>query len=199
MAVTPEMVKELREKTGCGMMDCKKALEESGGDMAKAAEHLRKKGLASAAQKAERAACQGIIESYIHLNSNIGVMIELNCETDFVARNPEFKELARDIAMQVCAASPMYVSRESVPQAHLDHEKEIIKAQSKTEGKPEHIIEKMMKGRIEKFYSEVCLVDQLFIKDQDKKISDLIKEKIAKFGENIVIKRFTRYQVGEKI
>jgi len=198
MAITPEMVKDLREKTGCGMMDCKKALAETGGDMAKAADHLRKKGLASAAKKAERVAAEGIIEAYIHLNSKIGVMLELNCETDFVARNPEFRELARDIAMQICAACPMYVSREQVAPSHLEHEIEILKSQSKTEGKPEHIIEKMMAGRLEKFYGEVCLTDQAYIKDQEKKIGDLIKEKIAKFGENIVIKRFTRYQVGEK-
>lgn len=199
MTITSEMVKELREKTGCGMMDCKKALAESGGDMAKAMDHLRKKGLATAAKKAERVAAEGIIESYIHMTSKLGVMLELNCETDFVARNPEFKEFARDIAMQICAASPMYVSRDRVAEAHLNHEKEIIKSQSKTEGKPEHIIEKMLEGRLEKFYSEVCLLDQSFVKDPDKKIGDLIKEKIAKFGENIVVKRFVRYQVGEKI
>ena len=196
--ISSEIVKTLREKTGCGMMDCKKALLETNGDMDKAVDFLRKKGLASADKKAGRTAAQGIIKSYIHLNAKIGVLLELNCETDFVARNPEFDVLANDIAMQVAAQNPKYVSREQVDPAQLDHEREILRSQAAAEGKPANIVEKMIEGRLEKFYADFCLVDQPFIKDSSKKISDLIKENIAKFGENILVSRFNRYQVGDK-
>lgn len=196
--ISSETVKTLREKTGCGMMDCKKALLETDGDTDKAVDFLRKKGLASADKKAGRTAAQGMIKSYIHLNAKIGVLLELNCETDFVARNPEFDVLANDIAMQIAAQNPKYVSREQVDPSQLEHEREILKSQAATEGKPANIVEKMIEGRLEKFYADFCLVDQPFIKDSSKKMSDLIKENIAKFGENILVSRFTRYQVGDK-
>lgn len=196
--IDPTTVKELREKTGCGMMDCKKVLVETDGDMVKAAELLRKKGLASAAKRGGKQTANGVVESYIHLNGRIGVIVELNCETDFVARNPEFSALARDIAMQVAASNPQYVRREEVPENVINSEKEILKSVALSEGKPEKVVDKMVEGRIEKYYGEVCLVDQPFIKELSKKVEDLIKEHIAKFGENIQISRFARYQVGEK-
>ncbi len=196
--IDPNTVKELREKTGCGMMDCKKALVETGGDMEKAAEQLRKKGLASATKRTGKQTGNGVVEAYIHLNGRIGVMVELNCETDFVARNPEFSTLARDIAMQVAASNPQYLKREEVPENIVSSEKEVLKAAALAEGKPETVAEKMMEGRLEKFYSQVCLIDQPFIKELSKSIGELIKEHIAKFGENIQISRFSRYQVGEK-
>jgi elongation factor Ts len=199
MTITAEIVKQLREKTGCGMMDCKAALSQSMGDMEKAVEFLRKKGLATAAKKADRATGQGLVESYIHLGGKIGVLIEVNCETDFVARNIEFHSLVRDLAMQVAATNPAYLDRLAVPESVIKHEKEILREQAGTEGKPEPVIEKMVEGRLSKFYAEMCLLDQPFIKDSDKSISDLVKEHIAKFGENIVVKRFTRYQMGENV
>ncbi|MFA5097119.1 MAG: translation elongation factor Ts [Candidatus Margulisiibacteriota bacterium] len=196
--IDPNTVKELREKTGCGMMDCKKALVETDGSMEKAAELLRKKGLASATKRTGKQTGNGVVEAYIHLNGRIGVMVELNCETDFVARNPEFSTLARDIAMQVAASSPQYLKREDVPESVINSEKEVLKAAALAEGKPEKVAEKMVEGRLEKFYSQVCLIDQPFIKELSKSIGELIKEHIAKFGENIQISRFSRYQVGEK-
>lgn len=198
MSISPETVKELREKTGCGMMDCKKALLESKGDIDKAVDILRKKGIATAEKKAERVASQGIIESYIHLNSKIGVMLELNCETDFVAKNEDFKLLARDIAMQIAASRPKCVHREHVDPAEIEHEKEIFKALAVQSGKPEKVAAMMTDGRLEKFFAEICLLEQPFIKDPSKSIEELIKENIAKFGENIKIGRFIRYEVGEK-
>lgn len=197
--VTPEQVKELRERTGAGVMDCKKALTESNGDMEKAIIILREKGLAKAAKKAGRVAAEGIIDSYIHGNGRIGVLVEVNCETDFVARNDEFKNLVKDIAMQIAAANPKYISREDVPQDIVQKEREILKTQAINEGKPEHIAEKIVDGRIEKFFEENCLMDQPFIKDPDKKISQLIMEKIAIIGENITVSRFTRYERGEAV
>jgi elongation factor Ts len=197
--VTPEQVKELRERTGAGVMDCKKALTESNGDMEKAIIILREKGLAKAAKKAGRVAAEGIIDSYIHGNGRIGVLVEVNCETDFVARNDEFKNLVKDIAMQIAAANPKYISREDVPQDIIQKEREILKTQAINEGKPEHIAEKIVDGRIEKFFEENCLMDQPFIKDPDKKISQLIMEKIAIIGENITVSRFTRYERGEAV
>ena len=196
--ITSAIVKELREKTGCGMMDCKKVLVETDGDMERATELLRKKGLASAAKRGGKQTANGVVESYIHLNGRIGVIVELNCETDFVARNPEFSALARDLAMQVAASNPQYVTRTEVPENVINSEKEILKSVALAEGKPEKVVEKMVEGRIEKYYAEVCLVDQPFIKELSKKVEDLIKENIAKFGENIQISRFSRYQVGEK-
>ncbi len=195
MAITAQMVRELREKTGAGMMECKKALEASGGDFNKAIEYLRQKGLATAQKKASREAREGIITSYIHMDK-IGVMLELNCETDFVARNEEFRQLAKDIAMQIAASNPQYIQREDIPQDVIEKEKEIYKAQIKG-NKPPQVIEKIIEGKLEKFYEEMCLLDQPFIKEPDRKIKDLINEKIAKFGENIVVRRFVRFQVGQ--
>lgn len=197
-AISAEMVRDLREKTGAGMMDCKKALQESQGDFDKAVEFLRKQGLATAAKKAGRTAAEGLVEAYIHLGGKIGVLIEVNCETDFVAKNIEFHSLVRDLAMQVAATNPQFVTIEDVPESVANHEKEILKSQALVEGKPAHVVEKMIEGRIQKFFSEVCLIEQPFIKDMDKTIKTLISEHVAKFGENIVVRRFSRFQVGEK-
>lgn len=197
MAVSASSVKELREKTGAGMLDCKKALEEANGDITKATELLREKGLAAAANKAGRAATEGVVEAYIHAGGRIGVLVEINCETDFVGKTDQFKEFARDIAMHIAASSPRYVSREEVPQAEVEKEKEILKAQALNEGKPEKIVEKMVEGRIGKYYEEFCLLEQSFIKDPDKTISQLLNEKISTIGENISIRRFVRYELGE--
>lgn len=196
MTVTAEMVKELREKTGAGLMDCKRVLAESKGDMEKAVDLLRQKGLATAAKKSGRAASQGLIGSYIHMDK-LGVMVEVNCETDFVARTDDFRELVRDVAMHIAAANPTYVSREQVPQDVLEREKEIYRAQ--VANKPPQVVEKIIEGKLEKFYSDTCLLEQVFIKDPEgkKKIKDLITEKIAKIGENIVVRRFARFQLGE--
>ena len=199
MAITAAQVKELREMTGAGMMDCKKALTATEGDMDKAIDFLREKGLAAAAKKAGRIAAEGLVESYIHGGGRIGVLVEVNCETDFVAKTDAFKSLVKDIAMHIAAANPSYLSREEVPAAELEHEKMVLSEQARNEGKPEKIIEKMVTGRIEKYYKEVCLLEQPFVKDPDKTISDLITESIAKIGENIAIRRFTRYQLGEGI
>ncbi|AIQ47831.1 elongation factor Ts [Paenibacillus sp. FSL R7-0273] len=197
MAVDAKSVKELRERTGAGMLDCKKALEEANGDITKAAELLREKGLSAAANKAGRIATEGTVESYIHAGGRIGVLVEINCETDFVGKTDSFKEFARDIAMQIAAASPQYVRREEVPADAVEKEKEILKAQALNEGKPEKIVEKMVEGRISKFYEEYCLLEQPFVKDPDKTISQLLNEKISTIGENISIRRFVRYELGE--
>ena len=197
--ITAALVKELRERTGAGMMDCKKALAATEGDMDKAIDFLREKGLAAAAKKAGRIAAEGLLESYIHGGGCIGVLVEVNCETDFVAKTDAFKSLVKDIAMHIAAANPSYLRREEVPAAELEHEKMVLSEQARNEGKPEKIIEKMVTGRIEKYYKEVCLLEQPFVKDPDKTISDLITESIAKIGENIAIRRFTRYQLGEGI
>ncbi|NLP37921.1 MAG: translation elongation factor Ts [Firmicutes bacterium] len=195
--IPASVVKELRDKTGAGMMDCKKALTETGGDVEKAVELLREKGLAAAAKKAGRVAAEGIVDSYIHLGGRIGVLVEVNCETDFVARTDEFRAFVRDIAMQIAASNPKYLSREDVPAEVIEKEREILAAQAKNEGKPEKVIEKIVSGRIEKFYTENCLLDQPFIKDPDITVTDLVKEKIAQIGENISIRRFARYEMGE--
>ncbi|MCE5168087.1 translation elongation factor Ts [Paenibacillus profundus] len=197
MAVSASAVKELREKTGAGMLDCKKALDATNGDLEKAIELLREKGLAAAASKAGRVATEGVVESYIHAGGRIGVLVEINCETDFVAKTDQFKDFARDIAMQIAAASPKYVRRDEVPQDEIEKEKEILKAQALNEGKPEKIVEKMVEGRISKYYEEFCLLEQSFIKDPDKTIETLVNEKIATIGENISIRRFVRYELGE--
>jgi elongation factor Ts len=199
LAVTAEMVKQLREKTGAGMMDCKRALQETNGDMDKAIEYLREKGLAEASKRAGRVAAEGVIESYIHLGNKLGVLVEVNCETDFVARTDEFREFARDIAMQVAAANPLYLAPEDVPDNVLAKEKEILRVQAINEGKPEKVVDKIVEGRLAKFYSENCLLEQPFIKDPDKKVRDLLSEKIARIGENIIIRRFVRFQLGETI
>jgi len=195
MAITASMVKELREKTNAGMMDCKKALLEVDGNMEKAFDVLRKRGLDIAAKKSSRATKEGVIESYIHSNGKIGVLVEVSCETDFVAKNVEFKEFVKDLTLQVASASPQYLSREEIPEEIIAKEKEIYSEQVK--GKPENIIEKIVDGKLEKFYKQVCLLDQPFVKEDKKSITDLLKEKIAKLGENMAIKRFVRFQVGE--
>lgn len=197
MAVDAKAVKELRERTGAGMLDCKKALEEANNDITKAAELLREKGLSAAANKAGRIATEGTVESYIHAGGRIGVLVEINCETDFVGKTDSFKEFARDIAMQIAAANPLYVRREEVPAEAVEKEKEILKAQALNEGKPEKIVEKMVEGRISKFYEEYCLLEQSFVKDPDKTISQLLNEKISTIGENISIRRFVRFELGE--
>ncbi|HUC90941.1 MAG TPA: translation elongation factor Ts [Paenibacillus sp.] len=197
MAVNASAVKELREKTGAGMLDCKKALEEANGDLTRAAEILREKGLSAAANKAGRIATEGIVESYIHGGGRIGVLVEVNCETDFVAKTDQFREFVRDVAMQIAAAAPKYVRREEAPQEDLDKEREILKAQALNEGKPAHIVDKMVEGRMAKFYEEYCLLEQPFVKDPDKTISQLLNEKISAIGENISIRRFVRYELGE--
>lgn len=198
--ITSQLVQTLREKTSAGMMDCKKALVESKGDLDKAIKILREKGLASAAKRSDRAALKGVIESYIHLNGTIGVLVEVNCETDFVAKTTEFKALVKDIAMQIAASNPQFVSREEVPSEVVSKEKEILTQQlthdEKNKKKPAQIIEKIVEGRLEKFFSETCLLDQPFIRDTDKTISELVKEAIAKIGENIVVRRFSRFQLG---
>lgn len=195
--ITAEMVKELRTVTGAGMMDCKNALVETGGDREKAIALLREKGLARAAKKAGRVVAQGVVDAYIHLGGKVGVLVELNCETDFVAKTAEFKELARDICLQVAATNPSYLVKEEVPADILDKEKEILRAQALREGKPEKIVDKIVNGRIEKYYQENCLMEQSFIKDQDITISKLVAEKIAKLGENMVVRRFVRFEIGE--
>ena len=194
-----ELVKQLRERTGAGMLDCKKALDETNGDIEKAIELLRKKGLAAAAKKSGRIAAEGVVDSYIHGNGRIGVLVEVNIETDFAAQNEDFRAFVKDVAMQIAAAKPEYVRREEVPQEIVDKELEIIRAQAEKEGKPAHVVEKMLVGRIEKYYKEVCLMEQVWIKDPDKTIKDLVNERIAAIGENINIRRFVRFERGEGI
>lgn len=196
VTISASLVKELRQRTGAGMMDCKEALEETGGDIERAIERLREKGLAKAAKKAGRVAAEGLIESYIHAGGRIGVLIEVNCETDFVARTPEFKELCRDLAMQVAASKPEYISREDVPPEVLEREKSILRAQALNEGKPEHVVDRIVSGRLEKYFEEHCLLEQPFIKDLDRTVKDLLAEKIATMGENIVVRRFVRFELG---
>lgn len=199
MEITASMVKELRDRTGAGMMDCKKVLVETSGDVEKAIDELRTKGLAKAAKKAGRTASEGVVVSYIHGKGRIGVLVEVNCETDFVGNTEEFRQLAYDIAMQVAATNPDYLAREDVSQQDLEHEREVLTAQAREEGKPDKVIDKMVEGRIEKFYKENCLLEQPFIKDPDKTVQQLIHEHVAKIGENISVRRFTRYELGEGI
>ena len=194
--VTAEQVKELRERTGAGVMDCKKVLVETDGNMDKAIELLREKGLAKAAKKAGRIASEGLVEAYIH-NGKYGAMVEVNSETDFVAKNEEFRTFVKDIAMHIAAVAPKYVSREEVPAEVVEAEKATLKAQALNEGKPEAVVEKMVEGRLNKFFEEICLLEQPFVKDPDKKVKDLLNEKIATIGENLVIRRFVRYERGE--
>jgi len=199
MEITAAMVKELRQKTGAGILDCRKALEANDGDMEKAIKSLREKGASVAEKKMGRSARDGVIASYIHAGNRIGVLLEVNCETDFVARTPEFQNLVQDIAMQIAAKRPLYVKREDVPQSEIDKEKSILRTQALNEGKPEKIVDKIIEGRIDKYFSNVCLLEQEFIKDPDKTINDLIVEKIAAIGENIVVSRFVRYELGEEV
>jgi len=196
-AISASMVKELRERTGSGMMDCKKALAECGGDVDKAADFLREKGLAAAAKKAGRIAAEGLVESYIHGAGRIGVLIEVNCETDFVAKTDNFKSFVRDLAMQVAATKPEYVNKEDVPEEVLEHERSILRAQALNEGKPEKIVDKMVVGRVEKYYKDVCLMEQAFVKDPDITVKHMLNEQVAKIGEKISIRRFVRYELGE--
>ncbi|MBD3257194.1 translation elongation factor Ts [candidate division GN15 bacterium] len=197
MEITAKMVKELREKTGAGMMDCKKALAETDGDVEKAVNVLREKGIARAASKEGRATSEGLIASYIHAGDKLGAMVEINCETDFVARTDDFKTFARDIAMHIAASAPLCVNRDEVDQTLLEKEKEIYRHQAENEGKPEKVVEKIVEGRLEKYFAEVVLTEQPFVKDTDKTIADLVTEKIGSLGENIQIRRFTRFRLGE--
>jgi elongation factor Ts len=193
------MVKDLREKTGAGMMDCKKALAEAGGNFEKAVDYLRQKGLATAARRAGRVASEGQIGSYVHAGGKIGVMVEVNCETDFVAKTDDFHAFAKDIAMHIAASSPLYIQRETVPPDILERERAVYRAQAREAGKPEKIIEKIVLGKLEKFYSEVCLLEQPFIKDPDLTVRDLLNGLIGKLGEKVEIRRFIRFQVGEGV
>ena len=197
MQIDAKVVKALREKTGAGMMDRKKALQEAQGNEERAADILREKGLAAAAKRSGRVANQGAIDSYIHMGGKIGVLVEVNCETDFVARNDDFKEFVRNLCLQVAATNPQYLTKEEVPQKVIDKEKEIIRAQALNEGKPEKVIERIVEGRIGKFYAENCLLEQAYVKDEDLTISELLSSLIAKIGENIVIRRFVRFELGE--
>jgi elongation factor Ts len=197
MEIDPQLVKQLREKTNAGFMDCKRALAESGGDLKKAETILRTKGIASAGKKASRVTKEGIVASYIHLQGKVGVLVEVNCETDFVARNENFRAFVKDITLHIAAAHPLYVSRADVPGNLIEAEREIYKAQVK--GKPENVAEKIVDGKLDKFYSTVCLLEQAFIKNPDQTIKELLNAKVAELGENIVIRRFTRYLVGEPL
>ncbi len=198
LAVTAADVKQLRARTGAGMLDCKKALEETGGDLEQAVAYLRERGLAKAAQKAGRQAKEGLVEAYIHAGGRIGALVELNCETDFVAKTDEFRTLAHDLAMQVAATSPRYLDRAQVPEAELAAEREILAAQARQQGKPEAVVERMVQGRLEKFYQENCLLEQPFIKDPDRTVEELLKEAIAVLKENVVLRRFVRFGLGEE-
>ena len=195
--VTSQLVKQLRERTGAGMMECKKALDEAKGDLAEAEVVLRKRGIAAAGRKSDRSTRQGVVGSYIHAGAQIGVMVEVNCESDFVARTADFQELVHDLAMQIAAASPSFIRKEDVTPEAIEKEKEIQRARALADGKPEKIVDKVVEGRMSKFYEEICLLEQPFIKDNTTTVNDLIKQKIAKLGENITVARFVRFKVGE--
>jgi len=197
MEISSEQVKVLRDKTGAGMMDCKKALAETSGDLDKAIDFLRKKGAATAEKRADRATNQGIVEAYIHAGGRIGSMVEVNCETDFVAKTDDFKSLAREIAMQIAAMNPSYILREDVTKETIEHELEIYRTQAKNEKKPEQIVQRIAEGKLEKYYQEFCLIEQTYIKDSGKTVKDLILEMMAKTGEKITIRRFKRFHLGE--
>ena len=199
MEITTALVKELRERTQAGMMDCKNALVATNGDMDKAIEYLREKGLSQAAKKAGRVASEGMVDSYIHMGGKIGVLVEVNCETDFVAKTDTFKALVHDVALQIAAANPLFVSKEDVPAENIQKEREILRAQALNEGKPEKIVERMVEGRIEKYYKEVCLLEQPFVKNPDITVSALVNEATLASGEKIAIRRFVRYELGEGI
>jgi len=197
MEISSKQVKELRDKTGAPMMDCKKALEKAVGDLEKALNYLREHGMAKASEKAGRMTREGLIYSYIHPGEKLGVLLEINCETDFVARTDDFRSLAKDVAMQVAATNPLAIKREDIPSNLLEKEKEIYKAQAQQEGKPEKILEKIVQGKLEKFFQESCLLEQPFIKDEDRTVKQRIDETIGKLGENITVKRFARFRLGE--
>ena len=198
MAVTADQVKGLRERTGAGMMECKKALQEAGGDFDKAVEVLRKSGIARAASRSDRAASEGVVEAYIHPGNRVGVLIEVNCETDFVARTDEFRELVRNLAMQVAAGGAEVVRREEVNPERVEREREILRAQTETSGKPAAIVEKIVTGKLEKFYSEICLLEQPYIRDDKTTVGDLVRHASAKTGENIQVRRFARFRLGQE-
>ena len=197
MSIDAQVVKALRERTGAGMMDCKKALLETNGDLEKAVDHLRKSGIAKAEKKGQRSTKEGLVFSYIHQGGKLGVLLEINCETDFVAKTEGFNELAQNISMQIAATNPASISREDMDPSILDREKNIFTEQAKDSGKPENIVDKMVEGRVEKFYAESCLLEQQYIKDSDRKVSDLLTEAVSTLGENIVISRFVRFAIGE--
>lgn len=197
MAVDMTVLKELREKTQAGIADCKKALEACDGDMTKAIDYLREKGLSTAVKKSGRIASEGVVESYIHGNGRIGVLIEVNCETDFVARNDIFKQFVKDMAMQIAASQPLYIAKEDVPAEALEREANVLKAQALNEGKPEKIVEKIVEGRMSKYYEDFCLLEQSFVKEPEIKVKDVLTQTIAKLNENIKIRRFVRYEMGE--
>ena len=199
MEVTTAMIKELRQTTGAGILDCRKALESSAGDFESAATYLREKGLAAAAKRTGRSASDGVVEAYVHPGSRIAVLLELNCETDFVARTDEFKALAHDLALHIAFAAPHYSNREDVLEEAIECERAIYRTQALEEGKPERIVDRIIEGRLEKFYRQVCLMEQPFVKDEDIPVQDLITNAIAKFGENIVLRRFVRYELGEEL
>jgi elongation factor Ts len=199
LEITSAMVKKVRQATGAGVLDCRKALDAAAGDFDSAVAHLREKGLAAAAKRSGRQASDGRVEAYVHLGSRIAVLLELNCETDFVARTDEFKTLAHDLALHIAFAAPQYLAREDVPDEVAERERAIYRAQALEEGKPEQIVDRIVEGRMEKFYQQACLIGQPFVKDEDKTIQDLIIEAIAKLGENIVLRRFVRYEVGENL
>jgi len=199
MAITIEMVKELRQATAAGILDCRKALETADGDFDKAVDYLREKGLVKAAKRMDREAKNGLVQSYIHDGGRIGVLVEVNCETDFVARTEEFQTLVNDIALQIAAMAPKYVQREDVPESVLEHERELYRAQALEEGKPERVLDRIIDGRVEKFYKEACLLEQDFIRDEDKTVDDLMKDAITKTGENMLIRRFARFELGESL
>ncbi|ADU51117.1 translation elongation factor Ts (EF-Ts) [Thermaerobacter marianensis DSM 12885] len=196
MAVSAKQVAELRARTGAGMMDCKKALEEAGGDLEKAAELLREWGMAAAAKKAGRETAEGLVHAYIHGQGRIGVLIEVNCETDFVAATDDFRQLVHELAMQVAATAPQYVRREDVPADVVERERELLRRQAEAEGKPAHIVDKIVEGRLDKFFSQVCLEEQPYIRDDSVTVGDLVKQAIAKLGENIRVRRFVRFELG---
>jgi elongation factor Ts len=199
MTITAAMVKELREATSAGILDCRDALEATGGDFDKAVDYLREKGLAQAAKRMDREAEDGLIHAYIHGGGRVGVLVEVNCETDFVARTDEFQGFVNDVALQIAAMSPLYISRDDVPEEVAEHERELYRSQALDEGKPEHIVDRIVEGRMEKYYQHICLLEQEFIRDDEQTIDELLKEQINTTGENIVIRRFARYQLGESL
>jgi len=199
MTITAAMVKELRERTAAGILECRKALEASDGDMDKAVEYLRERGLAQAIKRMDREASDGLVHAYIHAGGRVGVLVEVNCETDFVARTDEFQGLVNDIALQIAAMSPLYVSRDQIPPEVIETEQRLYRAQALEEGKPENIVDRIVEGRMEKYYQQVCLLEQEFIREEDKTIEELVKTQITKTGENIVIRRFARFQLGESL
>jgi elongation factor Ts len=199
LEITTAMVKEIRDATGAGILDCREALEATEGDLEAAVSQLRKKGLAEAAERADREASEGLIEVYSHIGSRIGVMLEINCETDFVARTTEFQTLAHDLTLHIAFAAPLYTSRDEVPDAAIEAEKAVYRAQALEEGKPEHIIDRIVEGKLEKYFKTVCLMEQPFVKDEDRPVEEILKDQIARLGENIVVRRFVRYELGESV